>query len=66
MRPLPPGDPGAIAEAVAGLAADPAARRRMGFAARLSVADRTWAAIGDELIEHYHAAIGLPVPDLVR
>jgi phosphatidylinositol alpha 1,6-mannosyltransferase len=56
---VPPGDPAAIADAVAGLAADP--DRRAGYAAatRASVAARSWAAVGDELIEHYRAVLGL-------
>ncbi|ROO58320.1 phosphatidylinositol alpha 1,6-mannosyltransferase [Micromonospora sp. Llam0] len=57
---VPPGDPTALAGAVAGLVADPARRARYGRAARAAVAGRTWAAIGDELIEHYRAVLDAP------
>jgi phosphatidylinositol alpha 1,6-mannosyltransferase len=50
---VPPEDGGAIATAVAELAADPELRARYGLAGRDAVAGRTWAAIGDELIGHY-------------
>jgi phosphatidylinositol alpha 1,6-mannosyltransferase len=56
---VPPGVGSAIAAAVAELVADPVRRRHFGVEARASVADRTWAAVGDELIGHYHAAMGL-------
>jgi phosphatidylinositol alpha 1,6-mannosyltransferase len=52
---VPPEDPAAIAEAVATLVANPAMRTAFGRAARADVAGRTWAAVGDELIEHYVA-----------
>jgi phosphatidylinositol alpha 1,6-mannosyltransferase len=52
---VPPGDAPALTAAVATLADDPALRQAFGAAARAAVADRTWAAIGDELIGHYHA-----------
>jgi len=59
-----PGDAGAVALAVAELAADPERRRRYGVAARASVAGRTWGAVTAELIAHYEAALGrAPVPD---
>jgi phosphatidylinositol alpha 1,6-mannosyltransferase len=38
---------------VARLAADPQRRADMGQAARLAVEQRTWPAVGDELIQHY-------------
>jgi phosphatidylinositol alpha 1,6-mannosyltransferase len=50
---VPPHDPHAIATAVAELAGDPARRFAYGQAARSQVAGRTWAAVGDELIDHY-------------
>jgi phosphatidylinositol alpha 1,6-mannosyltransferase len=50
-----PNDGDSLASAVAALAADPARRAAFGAAARESVAGRTWAAVGDELIEHYVA-----------
>ncbi|MEV6968600.1 glycosyltransferase family 1 protein [Hamadaea sp. NPDC051192] len=59
---VPPDDGGAIVEAVARLAASPSLRQRMGLAARVAVAGRTWAALGDELIGHYSAVLGRPVP----
>ncbi|MFD0313669.1 glycosyltransferase family 4 protein [Streptomyces flavalbus] len=50
---VPPGDADAVRDAVAALAADPALRAAYGTAARATVEGRTWAAIGDRLIEHY-------------
>jgi phosphatidylinositol alpha 1,6-mannosyltransferase len=52
-----PGDAGALAVAVAKLAAEPALRAEQGHAARLAMAGRTWTARGDELIEHYQAVL---------
>jgi phosphatidylinositol alpha 1,6-mannosyltransferase len=60
-----PGDGHAIATAVAKLAVDPARRHHFGIAARATVADRTWAAVGDELIAHYRAVCGLSTSDEV-
>lgn len=57
---VPPGDAGAIADAVAALAADPIARKEYAEAARAWVADRGWAAVGDELINHYSAVLAGP------
>ena len=57
---VPPGDGVAIATAVADLASDPVRRAHFGLAARESVKERTWAAVGDELIAHYRAACGVP------
>jgi phosphatidylinositol alpha 1,6-mannosyltransferase len=55
-----PGDPAAFAAAVGALVSDVDSRRRFGTAARAAVEHRTWTAVVDELIGHYHAAIGLP------
>ncbi|HZN73823.1 MAG TPA: glycosyltransferase family 1 protein [Micromonosporaceae bacterium] len=52
-----PGDPAAFAGAVAQLVASPELRREYGMAARESVEGRTWAAVGDELIDHYTAVL---------
>jgi phosphatidylinositol alpha 1,6-mannosyltransferase len=60
---VPPGDARAIADAVADLATDRERRRRFAAAARDSVAARTWAAVGDELIDHYRAVAGPIAPD---
>ncbi len=54
---VPPGDPGALAGAVARLAADPGLRARQGRAARQRVLGRSWSALGDELIGHYEAVL---------
>lgn len=43
--------------AVAALAADPEKRAMFGVAGRAAVAGRSWAAVGDELIGHYRAAL---------
>jgi len=50
---VPPGDPDAVRDAVASLAAAPGLRAAYGAAARATVEGRTWAAVGDRLIEHY-------------
>jgi phosphatidylinositol alpha 1,6-mannosyltransferase len=52
-----PGDPGALAAAVARLAADPGLRAAQGRAARARVLTRSWTALGDALIEHYAAVL---------
>ncbi len=52
---VPPGDSGALAGAVAKLAADPGLRAAQGRAARQKVLGRTWQALGDELIDHYES-----------
>jgi phosphatidylinositol alpha 1,6-mannosyltransferase len=54
---VPPGDAGAIAAAVARLAADESLRAAMGRAGRAMVLGRTWAACGDVLIGHYQAVL---------
>jgi phosphatidylinositol alpha 1,6-mannosyltransferase len=53
---VPPGDGPALAAAVAELAADPDLRAGYGRAGREAVRERTWSAVGDELIDHYVAA----------
>ncbi|MFG3349027.1 glycosyltransferase family 4 protein [Streptomyces sp. NPDC048018] len=50
---VPAGDPGALRDAVAALAAAPALRAAYGAAGRAAVERRTWEAVGDELIGHY-------------
>jgi phosphatidylinositol alpha 1,6-mannosyltransferase len=50
---VPPRDADAVRDAVASLAADPVLRAAYGAAARATVEGRTWAAVGDRLIEHY-------------
>ncbi|WP_460960854.1 glycosyltransferase family 4 protein [Parasphingorhabdus pacifica] len=37
---------------------DPALRARWGAAGRAAVADRTWSALGEELVGHYAAVLG--------
>jgi phosphatidylinositol alpha 1,6-mannosyltransferase len=59
---VPPRDAGAIDTAVVTLAGDPVLRGRFGQAGRAAVASRTWTVVGDELISHYAAAMGLPAP----
>ncbi|WP_419993100.1 glycosyltransferase family 4 protein [Streptomyces boninensis] len=50
---VPPLDAGALRDAVAGLAQDPLLRAGFGQEGRAAVADRTWEAIGDELLGYY-------------
>jgi phosphatidylinositol alpha 1,6-mannosyltransferase len=52
-----PGDPAALASAVARLAADSGLRAEQGRAARQRVLGRTWPAVGDDLIGHYEAVL---------
>jgi phosphatidylinositol alpha 1,6-mannosyltransferase len=53
-----PGDPDALAAAVARLTSDWQLRTAQGHAARRSMLNRSWQARGDELIGHYHAVLG--------
>jgi phosphatidylinositol alpha 1,6-mannosyltransferase len=53
-----PGDAGALATAVARLAADPALRAAQGRAGRDMVLGRSWPVMCDELIWHYRAVLG--------
>ncbi|WP_221355735.1 glycosyltransferase family 4 protein [Streptomyces beigongshangae] len=50
---VPPGDGAAVRDAVWSLAADPALRAAYGAEARRRVEGRTWAVVGDALVEHY-------------
>ncbi len=52
-----PNDAGALADAVATLAADPALRAAQGAAGRQLVLGRTWSALCDELFDHYAAVL---------
>ncbi|MEU9296311.1 glycosyltransferase family 1 protein [Streptomyces sp. NPDC048266] len=54
---VPPEDPDALREAVAGLAAAPELRAAYGRAGRAAVEGRTWEALGDELIGHYREVL---------
>ncbi|MEU5662443.1 glycosyltransferase family 4 protein [Streptomyces longwoodensis] len=59
---VPPHDASAVRDAVRALAADPARRAAYGAAARDTVEGRTWAAVGDRLIEHYADVLGARRP----
>ncbi|MER5835098.1 glycosyltransferase family 1 protein [Streptomyces sp. NPDC002130] len=50
---VPPHDAAAVRDAVWSLAADAGLRAAYGAAGRATVEGRTWAAVGDRLIEHY-------------
>ncbi|MFJ4871876.1 glycosyltransferase family 4 protein [Streptomyces sp. NPDC088757] len=54
---VPPGDPDALRDAVAALAAAPDLRAAYGRAGRAAVEGRTWEALGDELIGHYREVL---------
>jgi len=56
---VPPCDAGALADAVAALAADPARRAAFGAAARAAVVARSWATVGNELLGHYSGILDL-------
>jgi phosphatidylinositol alpha 1,6-mannosyltransferase len=53
----PPGDLDELRERVRDLLGDAAKRRAFALAARESVAHRTWARLGEELVGHYRDAI---------
>jgi phosphatidylinositol alpha 1,6-mannosyltransferase len=65
---VPPGSAGAIAGAVARLAADPQLRAAQGSAARRVMLGRSWPAICGQLIGHYQAvlAAGGPLPSQLQ
>ncbi|MFH8371082.1 glycosyltransferase family 4 protein [Streptomyces sp. NPDC018031] len=50
---VPPGDADAVRDAVARLAGDAGLRARLAGQGRSAVAGRTWAAVGDRLLDHY-------------
>lgn len=52
-----PGDAADLASYVDRLAQDPAARRRMGRAARISVEGRSWASVNAALLDHYRQVV---------
>ncbi|MFI7602930.1 glycosyltransferase family 4 protein [Actinoplanes sp. NPDC049681] len=54
---VPPYRSEGFTDAVAGLAADPDRRALFGAAGRVAIEGRSWAAVGDELIGHYEAAL---------
>jgi phosphatidylinositol alpha 1,6-mannosyltransferase len=54
----PTEDPGLLRGAVASLVADPVARSAMGAAARAGVSHRSWAAVGEELLDVYADVVG--------
>ncbi|RCH67231.1 glycosyltransferase family 1 protein [Streptomyces sp. SDr-06] len=54
---VPPGDSGALRDAVLQLA-DPRLRAAHGRAGRAAVRERTWAAVGDLLLGHYADVLG--------
>jgi phosphatidylinositol alpha 1,6-mannosyltransferase len=54
---VPPCDAGAVARAVASLAASEDTRARYGRAARAEVTGRTWESVGDQLLDHYREVL---------
>ncbi|CAM3751906.1 glycosyltransferase family 1 protein [Nocardioides marinus] len=55
-----PGDVGELGGFVDRLVDDALLRRRVSRAARLSVADRSWRAVNDALVDHYREVSGVP------
>ncbi|BEL08690.1 glycosyltransferase family 1 protein [Actinoplanes sichuanensis] len=62
---VPPHRADGFTASVARLAADPELRHTMGAAGRAAVQNRSWAAIGDELLDHYRQALTRPIPATV-
>jgi glycosyltransferase involved in cell wall biosynthesis len=58
---VPPGDPEALAQAVASLAADPPGRERLGRAGRLLAERHTWAHRARAIIDEVAPAVAAPV-----
>ncbi|MEV7184132.1 glycosyltransferase family 1 protein [Kitasatospora sp. NPDC093102] len=54
---VPPGAGTGFREAVERLARDEGLRRALGRAGRAAVAERSWEAVGDQLIGHYRQAV---------
>ena len=61
---VPPLSASALADAAATLAGSAELRRDFGAAGRAMVLDRSWSAVGDQLIEHYAAVLGAPLAAL--
>jgi phosphatidylinositol alpha 1,6-mannosyltransferase len=59
---VPPLSDDALTDGVARLVADADLRAGMGAAARELVLGRSWAAVGDQLIDHYAAVLGATFP----
>ncbi|WP_405818688.1 glycosyltransferase family 1 protein [Streptomyces sp. NBC_00838] len=55
---VPPHDARAVATAVRDLQAAPELRASYGSTARAAVEGRTWAAVGDQLLDHYAEVLG--------
>ena len=51
------GNPRSLLVSLRRLTSDPAQRHRLAAAGRAQVAGRTWEAVGDELIGHYHSLL---------
>jgi phosphatidylinositol alpha 1,6-mannosyltransferase len=62
---VPPLSADALDRAVADLVESPQRRKAFGTAARATVQTRSWSAVGDQLIEHYHEVLGASSPVLV-
>jgi phosphatidylinositol alpha 1,6-mannosyltransferase len=60
---VPPFHAEGFTAAIAALAADPERRAAFGAAGRVAIEGRTWAAVGDELIGHYEAALRMSATD---
>lgn len=57
---VPPFEAAGFTSAIAGLAADPERRAVFGAAGRAAIEGRSWYAVGEELIGHYHEAMSVP------
>ncbi|MFP3989984.1 glycosyltransferase family 1 protein [Streptomyces sp. E11-3] len=57
---VPPGDAPAVRDAVWALAADRRLRAAFGRAGRAAVEERSWEAVGDQLVGHYADVLGTP------
>jgi phosphatidylinositol alpha 1,6-mannosyltransferase len=56
---VPPFEAAGFTAAIADLVADPEKRAAFGAAGRVSIEGRSWHAVGEELLGHYHDVMGV-------
>lgn len=60
---VPPFEAAGFTAAIASLAADPSVRASFGANGRAAIEGRSWYAVGEELIGHYRAVVGVGARD---